>query len=257
MKTSADSKTLAQVRVIAERPPRVFVVGDLHGCFDELQVMLAHLRNELSLSPDDLLIFLGDYIDRGPKSKEVIEQMLAIKRERPNTVFLKGNHEDMLLDYLGHGGECGDVYLENGGAEFLKSYGLHPFATREDILAAISPEHVEFLQSLEHGVMLAEFLFVHAGINPSMPLDQQSVHDVLWIRGNFTHSPHSAGKTVVFGHTPFEDVFLDLPYKIGVDTGLVFGNRLSVLELVHGQLHQVEHGEAKAKTFSLRERLGG
>ena len=111
-------------------------------------------------------------------------------------------------------------------------------------------------KGLELGVMLAEFVFVHAGINPRVPLEQQSSHDVMWIRGDFTHAPHSVGKTVVFGHTPFEDVLLHLPYKIGIDTGLVFGNRLSVVELVHGQLYQIEQGETKVKSFSLRDRLG-
>lgn len=257
MTASSHSKSPALLRVIPERPARVFAVGDIHGCADDLKVMLDFLRQEQSLGAQDLLVFLGDYIDRGPKSREVIEQVLAVQRELPKTVVLKGNHEDMLLDYLGFGGESGEVYLENGGAEFLKSYGLHPFATRADILAALPAEHVEFFKRLELGVLLAEFLFVHAGIHPSRALDEQSPHDLMWVRGDFTHATHSVGKTVVFGHTPFEDVMLHLPYKIGVDTGLVFGNRLSVVELVHGQLFQLDQGENKVKTFSLRERLGG
>lgn len=218
--------------------------------------MLQFLRAEHAAGPDDLFVFMGDYIDRGSKSRDVIELMLEVRRDWPKTVFLKGNHEDMLLDYLGFGGESGEVYLENGGAEFLKSYGLHPFATRADVVAAIPVDHIEFFKGLELGVMLAEFVFVHAGINPRVPLEQQSSHDVMWIRGDFTHAPHSVGKTVVFGHTPFEDVLLHLPYKIGIDTGLVFGNRLSVVELVHGQLYQIEQGETKVKSFSLRDRLG-
>jgi|688.fasta_scaffold01759_22 serine/threonine protein phosphatase 1 len=257
MTASSHSQSPALLRAIPERPARVFAVGDIHGCADELEAMLNFLKQEQSLGSEDLLVFLGDYIDRGPKSREVIEQALAIRKELPNTVFLKGNHEDMLLDYLGFGGESGDVYLENGGAEFLKSYGLHPFSTRADILAALPTEHIEFFRRLELGVLLAEFLFVHAGLHPGRSLDEQSSHDLMWIRGQFTHATHSVGKTVVFGHTPFEDVMLHLPYKIGVDTGLVFGNRLSVVELVHGQLFQLDHGENTVKTFSLRERLGG
>lgn len=256
--TTSDSKTpFAHLRVIPERPARLFAVGDIHGCADDLKVMLDFLKGSQSVGANDMLVFLGDYIDRGPKSREVIDQMLAVRHELPKSVFLKGNHEDMLLDYLGLGGESGDMYMENGGAQLLKSYGLGPFATCAEILATLPPEHMNFFKSLELGVILAEFVFVHAGIHPGRPLDQQSPHDLMWIRGDFLHTTHSAGKTVVFGHTPFEDVLLHLPYKIGVDTGLVFGNRLSVVELVHGQLFQLEHGDSKVKSFSLLERLGG
>lgn len=236
----------------------MFAVGDIHGCYEEIRLLLSHLREKHAAGPEDLFIFIGDYIDRGERSKDVISLMLDLKREWPKTVFIKGNHEDMLLDYLGLGGESGEVYLDNGGAECLKSYGIHNiFARPSEILAALPPEHVAFFQSLEIGVTLAEFVFVHAGIHPQRLMDAQVPGDLMWIRGDFVHAEHGAAKTVVFGHTPFEDVFLHLPYKIGIDTGCVFGNKLSVVELVNGRLFQVDRYGSEVKEYSLEERLGG
>ena len=257
MKVNEPQSNSTSLRVIVERPPRVFAIGDLHGCYEETKALIDYLKEHEALSAEDLCIFIGDYIDRGARSKEIIDLMLQVRAEWPRTVFIKGNHEDMLLDYLGYGGESGDVYLENGGFEFLKSYGLHPFTPRDDVIAALPPPHLEFLRGLELGVVLAEFVFVHAGINPTRGLDSQQSHDLMWIRGDFVHAEHTAGKTVVFGHTPFEDIFIHLPYKIGIDTGLVYGNRLSAVELVHGKLFQIERGESVVSTYNLRDRLGG
>ena len=257
MRAKRKNDTPVAIRVIQERPARVFAVGDIHGCFDEAKALLEHLKRERAAGPSDLFVFMGDYIDRGSQSKQVLDLLLEVQREWPHTVFLKGNHEDMLLDYLGFGGDSCDVYIENGGAEFLKSYGLHPFTPRADILAAIPEAHIRFLQGLELGVELAEFVFVHVGIRPNVSLAKQSIHDVMWIRGDFVHAEHSLGKTIVFGHTPFEDVFLHLPHKIGLDTGLIFGNKLSVVELVQGDVFQVERGESAVRSYNLRTRLGG
>jgi serine/threonine protein phosphatase 1 len=257
MKNNIESTTTSTLRVITDRPPRVYAVGDIHGCFDELQILVSYLKTSEGVGANDLVIFIGDYIDRGDKSKEVIEYLVQLKREWPKTVFIKGNHEDMLLDFLGFGGDSGDVYLDNGGAEFLKSYGLNLFSPPSEVLKALPPEHLEFLKNLEVGVVLAEFVFVHAGVRPGVDLAAQNPRDLMWIRGDFVHAEHNVGKTVVFGHTPFEDVFLNLPYKIGIDTGVVFGNTLSIVELVHGSLFQVGRGESKVKRFDLKDRLGG
>ena len=246
------------LRVISEWPRRVFAVGDIHGCYEEIRLLVSHLKEKHGAGPEDLFIFMGDYIDRGERSKDVISFMLEVKREWPHTVFIKGNHEDMLLDYLGLGGESGEVYLDNGGAECLKSYGIHNiFARPSEILAALPPEHVAFFQGLELGVLLAEFVFVHAGIRPDGRLDSQVPGDLMWIRGDFVHAEHWTGKTVVFGHTPFEDIFLHLPFKIGIDTGCVFGNKLSAVELVNGRLFQVDRCGSEVKEYGLQERLGG
>lgn len=243
------------IRVIRERPERLFAVGDIHGCYDELAPLLDYLDSKRGLNDRDQLIFIGDYIDRGVASKQVVDRLLEVRKRWPKSVFLKGNHEEMLLDFLGLGGSNGEYYLKNGGDKFFASYGIEPAGSLSELRDALPSEHLEFFQSLEIGVSLAEFVFVHAGISPDLELDRQRVGDLLWIRENFISSPHNLGKTVVFGHTAFNQVLLDLPYKIGIDTGAVYGNRLSAVELVAGDLYQVEAGERGVKELSLRDLL--
>lgn len=247
----------ALIRTIAERSRRVFAFGDIHGCYDELERVLQFLFNKQSAGAEDQVIFIGDYIDRGPASRQVIERLIRLKEELPKTVFLKGNHEDMLLDFLGLGGSSGEVYLANGGVDFFKSYGIVPEGPLSDIRARLPESHLEFLTSLEHGVSLGEFLFVHAGIDPQLELSQQKAHTLMWVRAQFIQKEHNAGKTVVFGHTPFEDVMLHMPYKIGIDTGLVYGNRLTVVEVVEGGVYQIDRGGEEVYVSSLKDRLDG
>ena len=244
------------VRLIKKRPRRLFAVGDIHGCVDEITTLIEHLTKHKDLGPEDLLVFMGDYIDRGRSSKGVIDLCLSLKEKWPHTVFLKGNHEDMLLDFLGLGGRGGDVYLANGGLAFFSSYGIEPFGDLSEIVQGIPRSHLEFLKNLELAVMVSEFLFVHAGVRPDKSLEQQETEDLLWIRQEFVQGQHQLGKTVVFGHTAFNEVFLDLPYKIGVDTGAIFGNQLSVVELVNGDFYQVELGERTVKEGHLNQLLG-
>lgn len=251
--TSDNSEAPAVIRAIAERPSRLYAIGDIHGCADELGVMLTELIDKESISSSDLVIFMGDYIDRGPASKAVIAQLLAFQERFPKSVFLKGNHEDMLLDFLGMGGHLGENYLLNGGEEFFESYAIDPVGAVEEVASRLPAEHLIFFQSLELGVSLAEFLFVHAGISPFRELNNQQVRDLMWIRRDFTTFEHQLGKTVVFGHTPYEDVMVHLPYKIGIDTGLVYGNKLSAVELVHGGLLQVEKGEKTVSRATLKQ----
>lgn len=246
---------IATVRVITERPSRLFAIGDIHGCADELHSLLRALVDKEAVSSSDQVIFLGDYIDRGPASKDVVSQLLAFRARYPKTVFLKGNHEDMFLDFLGFGGRLAQSCLVNGGEETFHSYGINPLQPVSDIVAQMPSDHVDFFRNLELGVSLAEFLFVHAGVNPFNPLEKQLVRDLMWIRREFTTFEHNLGKTVVFGHTPFEDVLIHLPFKIGIDTGLVYGNKLSAVELVHGSLYQVDRGDSVVRQSSLRDRL--
>jgi serine/threonine protein phosphatase 1 len=244
------------VRSIEKRPRRLFAVGDIHGCHRELAFLLNHLESEEKLSSEDLVIFIGDYVDRGTASKLVIDRLIDFKKKFPDTVFLRGNHEDMFLAYMGIAGFGGDVYLSNGGIQTLASYGLPEDIPPFSVLSALPDNHRRFLNELEFGVIVAEFLFVHAGVRPGVPLEQQNAHDLMWIRGEFTTKEHEIGKTVVFGHTPFEDVYVHLPYKIGIDTGLVYGNTLTCIELVEGTLYQVDFAEENVKVASLKDHLG-
>jgi serine/threonine protein phosphatase 1 len=242
-------------RVISDRPRRLFAVGDIHGNINELRTLIDFLKKDKGLDTRDCLVFIGDYIDRGPASRQVIDLMLSLKAAFPKTVFLKGNHEDMLLGFLGQGGNGGDVYLSNGGVAFFESYGIAPFGSISQVLIDLPPSHVDFVKSLELGVVSENFVFVHAGIDPEKGLADQDPEDLLWIRKAFINSGHAIGKTVVFGHTAFDQVLLDLPFKIGIDTGIAYGNRLSAVELMGGELYQVELGETSVNVSYLNDLL--
>jgi len=229
---------------------RTFVVGDLHGCVDELQVLL----DGLALTASDQLIFLGDYVDRGPSSCAVVERLVRLRKEGPRCVFLRGNHEDMFLAYMGLGGLYGDAFLVNGGRATLRSYDLEG-CDRSEVAQRIPPAHREFLQGLRDYEVAGDFLCVHAGINPLRELEQQSAEDLLWIRDEFIRNRHRLPYTVLFGHTPHRDVLLDLPYKIGLDTGLVYANKLSCLELTGTDLFQVHRGQRSVRRTSLAHRF--
>ena len=254
-KSEENGTTPVILRPLPGTPPRIFAVGDIHGHADELSRLLDFLVDSKGCCADDQVVFIGDYIDRGSNSKGVIERLLEVQREWPNTVFLKGNHEEMLLSFLGFGGENGEYYLKNGGGTFFKSYGLEPFGSLEAMREKLPDSHLSFLKSAELGVTLGDCIFVHAGLSPSRPLDNQLESDLLWIREEFLAQPHPFGKTVVFGHTAFNKVFLDLPYRIGIDTGVAFGNVLTAVELMHGQQFQVDVGGTVVREGSLGHRV--
>ncbi len=228
-----------------------FVIGDIHGCLDEIDRLL----DTLVPTAVDTVVFLGDYIDRGPASKGVIDRLLRLRREGPRCVFLKGNHEDMFLAFLGERGLYGEAFLGNGGGPTLRSYGLHGEfgAVRSDQLP---PEHLEFLRSLEVRYAQGPFLCVHAGVDPGRPLAAQREEDLLWIRGEFIRQPHPFPYTILFGHTPQREVLMDVPFKVGLDTGLVYWNKLSCLDLVEKRLFQLRRGERKVQSRVLRELEG-
>lgn len=229
-----------------------FVIGDIHGCLSEL----SHLIENLPLRSGDRLIFLGDYIDRGPDSKGVISYLLDLKRESTyDLVFLKGNHEDMLLSYLGLGGNHGDVFLANGGKPTLESYGVSGGLDDYQELATCMPQaHLEFYRELKSFYVVGSYLCVHAGVHPFMPLEAQSETEMLWIRNQFIYRSHRLPYTVLFGHTPQNEVFFDLPYKIGLDTGLVYGNLLSCLDTDGKILYQIKRGKKSVKQFSIAKK---
>ncbi len=235
--------------VVAETSgERVYIVGDLHGCASEPAVLLSHLESSENLSDLDLVIFLGDYIDRGPDSKGVIDLVLEFASRFPKTRFLKGNHEDMLLDFLGFGGNLGQAFLYNGGLETIQSYGISVFAPPTEMVNALPPDHFKFFCALESIIQVDEFVCVHAGLNPLRDLNAQNDGDVFWIRDEFLNNIHPFNKTIIFGHTPHQEIFLHLPFKLGIDTGLVFGNKLTCLELRSGSVFQIHRESKKVET---------
>ena len=227
---------------------RLYVVGDIHGCAGELEALVG----ALPLARGDTLAFVGDYLDRGPAVRAVIDLLLDLRaRKELTTVFLRGNHEDMCLAYLGRGGQWGESWMMNGAPATLASYGVPLGFDGPPAAECLPPAHLEFLEGLLPWFIADRFLLVHAGIRPGRPLEQQVLEDVLWIREEFIHQPHDLPHTVVFGHTPRREIFVDLPYKIGIDTGCVYGGRLTAIELIEGVVYQVARGERQVRQRAL------
>jgi serine/threonine protein phosphatase 1 len=218
---------------------RFFVVGDIHGCSQELEDMIT----ACALEREDRVVFLGDYIDRGPGSREVVDFLLDLQADKVCTLtFLKGNHEDMFLDFLGYFGHFGESFLVNGGVATLKSYGIPQEMEGREAASRLSPQHLEFFRQLERYVAIEDTLCVHAGVNPLRSLAAQEEEALFWIRQEFISHPHPLPYTIMFGHTPHREVLFDLPYKVGLDTGLVYGGKLSCLEVTEKKLLQVNKG---------------
>lgn len=207
---------------------RAYVVGDVHGRLDLLEELLAKIHAELQHRPSakTLLVFVGDLIDRGPSSAQVIERLRTYRRAGIRPVFLLGNHEEVLLRILKGDAQLITKWRWFGGAECLESYGVDPsqfsHLTDEEALAlvrrAIPKEHVEFLESFADSCRFGDYLFVHAGIRPGVELEQQRQSDLRWIREPFLLDESDHGFVVVHGHTIAREVEVR-PNRIGIDTG--------------------------------------
>ena len=221
----------------------VYAIGDVHGQGDLIHDLLQHIisvevKGQASERPP-ILIGLGDYIDRGPHSKYVIEVLISLRRyKRVETHFLCGNHEDAMLSFL-DGRSDGVSWLDFGGAETLLSYGVTPPSTRgpEEMDAvrlalreAAPEEHLELLRSLEKSFTIGDYFFAHAGAAPGVALADQAAEDLMWIRGPFLNSRKAFEKVVVHGHSPAAEVHADFR-RIGIDTGAYVTGTLTALRL--------------------------
>ena len=207
---------------------RAYAVGDIHGRLDLLERLLADIEQDIeSRSPaETYVVFLGDLVDRGPHSKEVVELLRTLESKAFKPVFLIGNHEEVLLRLLG--GERGLLksWLRFGGAECLQSYGVGPKqigqlpeqAALDVIRSSIPAGHVAFLKSFIDTFRFGDYLFVHAGIRPGVELAGQSQRDLRWIRAAFLDDPSDHGFVVVHGHTICDQVD-ERANRIGIDTG--------------------------------------
>lgn len=203
---------------------RLLAIGDIHGCRRQLAALLDLVRPTAA----DTLVFLGDYIDRGTDSAGVVTDLLELRQRCPHSVFLRGNHEQMLLDLLA--GEDPTRFLANGGGRTMASY-----AARN--VWPPPAEHLEFFEQLPLLYETDGFIFAHAGLRPDRPVAEQVADDLLWIRGEFLDSDTSWGKPVVFGHTPLSEPLLT-PLRIGLDTGCVYGGKLTCCDLLTRQCWQ-------------------
>jgi serine/threonine protein phosphatase 1 len=207
--------------------PRIFAVGDVHGCYRKMVELLERLPFDPT---EDFLIFLGDYIDRGAESREVISYLLKLREQVRNLIFLRGNHEHALLEYARTGDTEKLRFLRKMGVEpTLTSYGNSPVRSLCD-LSFLPADHWGFLAGLLPYYELGGYLFVHAGVLPGKKLEDCPLETLFTIRGTFLEQDVTLGSVIVFGHTPFETPFVTSD-KIGIDTGAVYGNLLTAVEL--------------------------
>jgi serine/threonine protein phosphatase 1 len=218
----------------------VYAVGDVHGCLDELLALeQAILRDAQDTPGEKLILMLGDYVDRGPASAQVLDHLAAPPPPGFARICLTGNHDMIMLDYLeGRIGLAG--WLGMGAEPTLLSYGIdhrrlyeiYGSGRRIDevIRAAIPAAHAAFLRSLPVMVETAGFLFVHAGIRPELPLERQSDRDLVFIREDFYRSAHLLSRYVVHGHTPVDEARRE-GLRVNIDTGAFFSGRLTALRI--------------------------
>jgi serine/threonine protein phosphatase 1 len=220
----------------------VYAIGDIHGRRDLLDKLTDQIRKDawerLPANSQPVVVFLGDYVDRGPESRGVIDHLLHGLPQSWSCRFLKGNHEEAMLEFL-RDPQFGATWRDYGGLETLNSYGVIPRrdgakidwdATARDFAAALPVEHRQFLDRLSPFEVVGDYIFVHAGLRPGLPLDFQSEKDLFWIRDDFLIGRRAHEKTIVHGHTPGETV-LRGPGRIGIDTGAYMTGRLTALGL--------------------------
>jgi serine/threonine protein phosphatase 1 len=218
---------------------RVYAVGDVHGRADLLAQLFSEIDADLEAHPMPraIHVFLGDYIDRGPNSRQVLDLLVARSRGHA-TIFLKGNHEVLMEGFL-RNPERFAIWREVGGIETLLSYGIRPSvnpdAAEQSMLAqrlaeVLPPAHRQFLFTLERSFSCGDFFFVHAGVRPGVPLSQQVDEDLFWIRDEFLNSEERFGKIIVHGHNPVMDVEFH-SNRINIDTGAFVTGRLSCLRI--------------------------
>ena len=223
---------------------RIYAIGDIHGRLDLLHRMAKLIAADLEIDKPSasLAVFLGDYVDRGPSSRGVVDWLLAGPGPCDSQVFLRGNHEAVLLDFLDNPGALAD-WSRFGGLETLFSYGvqlklplrLADFPDLQKRFAGALPEsHRDFLKATRLSFTSGGYFFVHAGVRPRIALGLQKSEDLLWIRDEFLVSPHPAEKTVVHGHTPVAAPEL-LGHRINVDTGACLTGKLSCVVLENSQ----------------------
>jgi serine/threonine protein phosphatase 1 len=221
---------------------RTIAIGDIHGC----SAALAALVEAVAPGPADTIVTLGDAIDRGPDSRGVVEQLLALSR-RCRLVPLLGNHEEMLLACLADTAGL-RTWLSCGGADTVRSYGWKPGGPRRGLAALFPEEHRRFLAGCLPFHETATHLFVHAGYLPELPLEEQLGEVLRWrVTDPQTVRPHRSGKVVIVGHTPQKGgEVLDLDFLVCIDTDCYRGGWLTALDVGSGRVWQAgRHGRLR------------
>ena len=213
---------------------RIYAIGDIHGCLDRLVALHEMIAEDIAARPagHTTLIHLGDYVDRGADSAQVIEWLI---NEPPvaadDTINLMGNHEHMMLSAVaGADKDAASLWLMNGGADSLLSWGISRTVPPAEWAGRMPRQHLIFLRDLPASHRIGPYLFVHAGVRPGVALDQQSRQDMLWIREPFLSSRVDHGAVIVHGHTPKREPVVQAN-RIAIDTGAVLGGALTCVVL--------------------------
>ena len=211
----------------------VYAIGDVHGMSRELRSLVKRCRLHAN-GRRMRFVFIGDYIDRGPDSRGVVEFLMALQSQLPeDTICLMGNHEALALSAVACADDV-DHWVENGGEATLRSYAAPS-------VAELPAEHVEWLRSLPLACDDGLRLFVHAGVNPEKSLDEQEWQDVLWIREPFLSDQRDYGRLIVHGHTPTRDDMPDIKRnRLNIDTGAVFGGALTAAVFIADQTDPID-----------------
>lgn len=233
--------------IMPSRPPaalpfgqRAYAIGDVHGRFDLLQDLVARIEADNGARPpsDVHVVMLGDLIDRGPQSREIVDFFLTAAPSFAKWHFIMGNHEEMLLKLIDQpDAALLPQFLRYGGRETFESYGAPqrvldtPDLFSPDTLPFYVPEaHRIFLRRMDDGIQVGDYFFTHAGVRPGVPIDQQDQQDLRWIRREFLDSEADHGTIVVHGHTVLDEVEVR-PNRIGIDTGAYKSGKLTALGL--------------------------
>ena len=234
---------------------RIYAIGDIHGRLDLFVEILRLIEQDCAVRRGDgavpSIIVLGDFIDRGPQSRELVE-LLRKSTELAHITVLLGNHEACLLDCANGRADPRDGWLDFGGAATLESYGIAPPREDEDCLdfaarltEAVGRDTLDWLSGLPLSVRSGGYLFVHAGIRPRVPLAKQSREDLLWIRKPFLDSRWDHGMAIVHGHSISDEIDI-AANRIGIDTGAYATGRLTALGLAGEEIWWLQTGEETA-----------
>ena len=219
----------------------IFAIGDIHGCFKQLISLQNRIFKDENFNKEkDILLYLGDYIDRGLQSKDVIDHLIKLKKDGIKSIFLMGNHEQVMSDFLFNKINNLRYWLNLGADKTLKSYDIEVAEfikegfeeeniekVRDIFLKKLNQDHIIFFKNLKLNYTLGNYFFVHAGINPKKKMEEQTKEDFLWSRSKeFYDKNFQYNKIIVHGHTPEKNI-INYPYRINVDTGCFFSGKLS------------------------------
>jgi serine/threonine protein phosphatase 1 len=214
---------------------RLYTIGDIHGRADLLTALLKKIDEDAGETPRRI-VFLGDYVDRGLYSKQVIDKLIELKTtEKLTPIYMLGNHEQVMRELLrGREDNLLNDWLRFGGKETLMSYGVNPTAGADKVISSLKekvpPAHVEFLEKLETSATVGDYFFCHAGVRPGVELNAQTEQDLVWIRYDFLAAKEPHGKMIVHGHTISASAEFK-PNRINIDTGAYATGCLTALGL--------------------------